>query len=525
MGFEGKRTYGAHVANDSSSDKKRPLANPRASASRSSVVLSLSILIMSLAAAGQAVAIVMLVSDSAERDAFFAAYSCYLPFVLWAASVRGSLIPLIGAHGSEEALRERIERLASTVYSLGVMFSVALALSAPLAAAALTDDLVPRAEVTARASLFILAPAVTLQFAAASLAAGLAAARRFSFAALTYAIGSTLSLLCTTVLIVFFGVLGAPVGLLIGASTIAIAHAAYARRFGLQLHLTFRWLRVAAERLVVVKLLAAAALLIAQQLNLAIALAALPGDEGAITAYTLAFFLLSLLLNVSFSALALALMPDLTAQVANKGLRAAERQLVTITAHSFFILAPLIACFLAFGKPFLDALLGPFLARDEIAMLYRLGTIFSLMAIPYGLFLASGVIIVALQLWRRTVAVAATSVAIQAAVISVVWGRTPEVIAIAHGVAMLVTTGVLLAAIFGRTWQSLALRACRAGAPAMVFAAVFPAARLVSGSAPPFWRGTLLVAGASAVYVGLAFTMSATFREATQSLVRRRPSD
>ena len=39
-------------------------------------------------------AIVLLVDDSATRDAFFAAYSCYLPFVLWAASVRGSLIPL-----------------------------------------------------------------------------------------------------------------------------------------------------------------------------------------------------------------------------------------------------------------------------------------------------------------------------------------------------------------------------------------------------------------------------------------------
>ena len=480
---------------------------------------------MSLAAAGQAIAIVVLVNDAAERDAFFAAYSCYLPFVLWAASVRASLIPLIGAHGSEVPLRERIERLASTVYSLGLVLSVALVLSAPFAAAALTDDLVPRAEVTARTSLFILAPAVTFQFAAASLAAGLAAARRFSFAALTYAIGSTLSLLCTTLLVAFFGVLGAPVGLLVGASMIAVAHVAYGRRFGLQLRLSFGWLRFAGERFVVVELLAAAALLIAQQVNLALALAALPGDEGAITVYTLAFFLLSLLLNVSFSALALALMPDLTAQIPNNGLRAAELQLVTVTAHSFFILAPLIACFLAFGQPLLEALLGQFVAHDEIGMLYRLGAIFSVMAIPYGLFLASGVIVVALRLWRRTVAVAAVSVAIQAAVISVVWGRTPEVIAIAHAVAMVATAGVLLAAIFGRTWPSLALRAFRAGAPALVFAAVFPAARLVSGSEPPFWRGTLVVVGASGLYVGLAFTMSATFREATHSLLRRRRTD
>ena len=151
---------------------------------------------------------------------------------------------------------------------------------APVAALAVTGDLPPSAESTARTSLLILAPAVALQFGAASLAAGLAAARRFSFAAAAYAGASTISLLCTVLFVESFGVLGAPAGLLAGAAVVASAHAAYARWFDVKISVSFRWLRVAGDRLIVIELLAAAALLIAQQINLAFALAALPGREG-----------------------------------------------------------------------------------------------------------------------------------------------------------------------------------------------------------------------------------------------------
>jgi hypothetical protein len=86
----------------------RPLANPRPNLSRSSAALSLSMLLTNLAAAAQAVAIVVLIRDPTRKDAFFAAYSCYLPFVLWAASMRGSLIPLFGSPRTEAALRRAV---------------------------------------------------------------------------------------------------------------------------------------------------------------------------------------------------------------------------------------------------------------------------------------------------------------------------------------------------------------------------------------------------------------------------------
>lgn len=499
----------------------RPLANPRPNVARSSAALSLSMLFTSLAAAAQAVAIVVLVNDATKRDAFFAAYSCYLPFVLWAASVRGSLVPLFGPARSEAALRAAVGRLVSTVVSLGIALSVGLAVASPVLAAALIGDLSGHAEATARNSVLTLAPAVALQFVAASLSAGLAAARRFTYSAAAYSVGSALALVCTLILLKAVGVLGAPAALLIGAAVIAGAHVAYLRRLGLEIRVSFRWLRIAAERFAVVELLAAAALLIAQQINLSLALAALPARAGAITAYTLAFFVVSLLLNVSFSALALASMPDLVARTQDSGLRAAERQLVAVSEHAFLILAPLLACLLAFGKPLLVALIGPFVARSEIDLIYSLSVVFSVMAVVYGLFLTGGTIILALRRWRRILVISAASVAIQGAALGLVWGRAPETVAVFHVGGMTVSTGLLLAGIFGRTWWRLALRALQTGAFAAGLATVYLAARLAGGDDEGAWRAALLAVGASAVYGGLAFALSKKFRRAVVSLVRR----
>ena len=116
-------------------------------------------------------------------------------------------------------------------------------------------------------------------------------------------------------------------------------------------------------------LLAAASISVALQLNLAIALASLSGDPGAITAYSYAFFGISLMLAVSSFSIGLVTIPGLVDDFARRGMAAASDYYARVPPYAFAVLVPCLVAFAVDGKPVLDAVFAlPLGAHDRPAL-------------------------------------------------------------------------------------------------------------------------------------------------------------
>ncbi len=211
--------------------EREPLIAADTDTARSAAVVAVSYLVTASLGGILAVLIAVVAGEGAKTDSFLASYSVYLVFLLLGATLRATLIPLIGATDSDAELRERAADAVRRLISVALVLCVALAVLSPLIAPLLRSG--PNAAVgTAAESLAILAIASFGQIWSAALAATLAAARRFYASAACYIIASVTTLVVAVGLMLAVGVLGAAFGVLVGCRGAPRRPLLYLRRLG-----------------------------------------------------------------------------------------------------------------------------------------------------------------------------------------------------------------------------------------------------------------------------------------------------
>jgi peptidoglycan biosynthesis protein MviN/MurJ (putative lipid II flippase) len=504
-----------------------PFLVHQASVPRSSAVVSASLFATALIGAGQALVIAFIVGEGEKTDAFLAAYALYFVFALFGASLRSSIVPLIGSPQSDEQLRSQVSEVTSRVLVIGLVALVGLIAISPVAGQALTYGLSPDARWTAVLSLVVLAPAAFFQIHAAALSASLAAARRFTFSALLYVVAGTVGLGFSAALLALIGVIGAAFGLLIGAALLALGHSLYLHNFGVRLHARAAWIREHAQRQLAMTLLAGAGIAVAVQMTLAISLAAVSNDPGAITAYTYAFFIVALMLAISSGALALVTLPDLVTRIEREGAAAAEHHLARIAPYAFAVLAPLLFLYAAYGEPLLEAILADSLSGGTVSLLYDLGLLLEGIAVPIALMYLVSAVTLATGRSRWFLGVGLASVLAHAAIVFPVSTFGPRAVAGGHIASALLMAVLLMAATYGRRWWRVAVTALWRSMPAFALSTVTIVPRLLLGSDPSAAADTAAACVAALAYVGLVFlfwpSVTRAFKEALRQPLKAEP--
>jgi O-antigen/teichoic acid export membrane protein len=470
-------------------------------------MVSITTFVAGLLGAGQALLIAFIVGEGDKTDAFLAAYALYVVFAIFGASIRSSVVPLIGSAGSDAELRMRISEVASRLLVIALLALVVLLIVSPLAGQVLTHGLPADARWTAVLALVVLSPAAFCQIHAATLSAALAAGRRFSLSATLYALSAAVGFGCSALLLELIGVLGAAFGVLAGAILLVVGHSAYLGSFGVRLRPQLRWLRERAQRQLASTLVAGAALLIAFQADLAISLSAISSDESAITAYTYAFYLVVLIVTLGSPALALSTLPDLVGEITRRGTRAAEKHLEKVAPYAFAVVAPLLVALALFGEPVLQGILAHSMSDETVSLMSDLALLLELMALPTTILFLTSAITLALGRSRWFLAVGAAGVLVHAAIVIPLSSLGPRAVAAGHGVSILFLTICLLAATFGRAWPRLVFRALVRSLPAFALSAVFPLLRLVVGSGQDAIEATATATLGLALYAALAVVL------------------
>src|SRR5262249_59176537 len=141
-------------------------------------------------------------------DAYFAAYSIYLFFVIYGAGLRVSVVPLLGAVDDEASWRAGAADVLGRLVGLALLATGLVVLLSPVIGPLLTPGLPAHARVTAAICLAILAVASYCQISGAALAAALAAVRRFPASSAIYVAGAAALLVLGTGVTLAFGVIG-----------------------------------------------------------------------------------------------------------------------------------------------------------------------------------------------------------------------------------------------------------------------------------------------------------------------------
>jgi len=235
---------------------------------------------------------------------------------------------------------------------------------------------------TAAASLALLAVAAYCQIAAAGLAAALAAARRFAVSAGLYVAASTVTLLSATGLMLLLGILGAPLGILTGSLLLLATHRGYLSRFGFRSRPVLRALAQRETWRLTALSSGSAAIPLVQQLQLTVALIAVSGAVGAVTAYTYAYFLAALLVSVTLNTIAFVMLPAVVAALEERGPAAAREAMDFAVPTALFLYVPVAVAYACFGRPVLDAVLGGSLNAENLALLWDASRIFLAAASP-----------------------------------------------------------------------------------------------------------------------------------------------
>ena len=469
----------------------------------------MSVLLTTVFGAGQAVVLVAILGQGERTDAFFAAYAVYLPLVLWAAALRASVVPLVLVPGdvSDDHRRAHASVVVSRVLGIGALASIALLAAAPLLAAGLGHGMTADGRRLLLECIPLLVLAGFLHFGAGALSAVLSATHRFVFSAFAYTAGSGIALGASALFVLWLGAIGTAIGVLVGATCIALAHAEYARRLGVRVRVSPVDAIRQGGRGLLLKVAAGGALLAAQQADLAITLSRLSSARGAITSFTYAYMLINLIANLSFSPLSLALMPGLVRDATATGIAAARAQLVRVASVASYLLLPSVIAAAAFAEPVISAVVSGLLNPTGVDRLVTMIRVLAIVAVPTGFFFVSGNALHALQRWSRVMWLAAASVAIHAAIVLPLGGLGPDAITWAHAGSMLIIAALLVRATMGsEAWRVLGSALGRM-APAAAMALVFVVARLAVGHRPSvaLAAGALVLASASYVLLLLTF--------------------
>ncbi len=207
------------------------------------MLVSASLVATSLLGAAQALLLAFLVDEQAARDAFFAAYSIYLPLAVLAASMRSSVVPLLARPDlDDEAFLGHARAVLAACALAGLAIAAAIALSIPLLRVTVAGGLDDAGRDRFVVVLLILVVAIYLHIHSALLSAVLVKARSFRFSAIWYPVSSLVALALSAALLPSLGVAGAALGVLAGTVVLASAHTVELRRYGVhvQPHVALR---------------------------------------------------------------------------------------------------------------------------------------------------------------------------------------------------------------------------------------------------------------------------------------------
>jgi peptidoglycan biosynthesis protein MviN/MurJ (putative lipid II flippase) len=502
-------------------NERRPLLLSETSLSHSSVIVSASLLLAALIGAGQALLVVFIVGEGNDTDAFLAGYSIYFVFAGFGASMRASVVPLLGHADSDEQLRARAADLLSRIRLIGLVALAGLILISPAAGQVLTHGLPADDRWTAVLTVLILSPAAYMQLQAASMSATLTAARRFPYSAALYVVSGVVALAVSAVLLEAIGILGGAFGLLAGAIVLGEGHALYLRRFGVRPRPQRRWLRERELWRLAMALVAGASIGIALQINLAISLAAISSHAGAITAYSYAYFMATVILTISSLPLGLVTLPELVSRIAREGPAAAERHFRRVAPYALAVVAPLLFAYAADGRPLLEAIFADSMSDSTIDLLYDVGLWLSAMIVPAALMVLAAMVALALGRWRQYLLTALAGIAVHAAIVIPLSGLGPRAVAAGHFASSIVMCALVMHAAYGQRAPAVAFGALWRAAPAFAFATVILLVRLPLGD-DPGWAAALGAALAGGLlYCALALRFWPAVGQAFVDLVRR----
>lgn len=462
---------------------RHPLRNEGKTRSRDSVAVSVGLLFTGLLGAAQALLIVFIAGEGSDTDAFLAAYSVYVPFALFGISLRRTLVPLIGASLDEEGLRARAEEHIARVILLAGGAGAVLFAASPLLVLGVGAGLPGEARSTMLTALLILIPAVCMQIVGGAMSATLTAAKRFPLSMLFYVVASMVAVSASAALLAMIGVVGAALGVLSGSLVLVATHAAYLRRFRVRPRPRVGWLRSREQGRLALLLLAGAALGMANQLSLTIAVSAVSAEVSGIIVYSYAFFLVGLMLNLTSYPLSLVTLPDVVEAVAARGRDAAREQLNEVIPYLFAVLVPMAVGLVVFGEPLLRLIFQSALSPESIQLMHDIASVLCVMVIFTSLYVLAGTTLLALQRWRGALLVGSSSIVLHLVAIRLLSSGEPSHVAVAHAAASATVVAVLLAVLLGRTAVRWTLMAIRQALPALAFSVVFVLwAALISGS-------------------------------------------
>jgi peptidoglycan biosynthesis protein MviN/MurJ (putative lipid II flippase) len=452
-----------------------PLVAPEANATRSSAVVAAGFLVSTALSAGLGLLIGLVLGQSPETDALLAAYSLYLVFTLFGANLRIALVPIMGPTGDEAAFRVRAADAVRRLSAFGGALALGALVLSPLLGGLLVSGQDRAAPGTAAAALALLAVASYGQVAAAAMAATLAAGRRFTASAVLYVASSAVTLGAAGLLMVVLGAVGAALGVLLGAAVLLGGHVALLRRYGFSAGPRPGLLRERATWRLVAAAAASAAVPLAYQFMLTIALTTLSGAVGTITAYSYAYFAATLLTSITAASIGFVTMPDLLDDLARRPATAALAYLRAVSPVGIFLFVPLAAATAAFGRPVLDAVLEPSLGLATVDRLWDVLLVFLLTALFWVLLTPVPTLALSLKRYRPMTIAALVALPVHAGlavVLSALGG--PVAVAAGHGAVSIGLTLAVAWAVFGRGMPSAIGAAARRGLPALALALVFP---------------------------------------------------
>lgn len=491
---------------------------------RSSAVISGTTLVATMLGGFFALAVTWIIGAGAETDGFFAAYSAYTAFIVFGTSMRVALVPQLGPASEPEAFRANATDVVARLIPLALVLCAVFVLAAPVIGYALTLDADPRTREVAIASIALLSIAAFFQIWAAVVAAVLGGAKRFVATSLASMISLAVSVTIGAILLETVGILGASVGMIVGAATYALAQVVYLRR------LTFSAppkVRAVFERrtwLVGGRMAIAAVLPIVIQLYLTMALAAISATEGAVTAYTYGYLIATVLSAVSVGTVGVVSMPAAVDAVHREGSSAAVPFVKDVGSVGFFLFWPLAICFALFGKPVVDALFGGSLSASEIEVLWNSSRLFMVLGVVWAVGMPFTTYALAMHLYSRVAVSAFCLFLIHALTMFIFAGDDPTTVAAIHvggGVALFLVLSIV---IMGAT----ALRAWAAELKAIVVPALLGlsivAIELLFGSPGNVGAAIALSAAGCAAYAALSYFATPNLgRKLIGQLLQRAP--
>ena len=384
-------------------------------------------------------------------------------------------MPLLGSVSDEARWRAQASDALGRLMTVGAIFALGLMLLSPALGPLLTTGLPSDATVTAIVSLAILALASYCQITGASLAAALAAARRFNVSAGLYAAGTATSVVLAGVLMLAIGILGAPLGVLGGSTLLLAGHRVYLRRFDFEARPAAHRARERDTWRLAALASASAAIALGLQLQLTIALGTVSGDVGVVTAYTYGYFIAALLTSVTISVVGFVMLPGLLAALEEHGERAVAEYLGFAVPLAAFLFLGLAGAYAVFGLPVVEAVLGDALSARTLDVLWDTSRLFLAMNVGLAILSPLSAALLALQRYRALVVPVTWLLAVHAvATIVLATVAGPVSVAAAHATLGALLVVPVIAMGLGRSWPRQLARLVVRSLPAGVFALVFP---------------------------------------------------